>query len=844
MPGNDVAPTEEQQPYEQLFLELTSAVTGEPEEQAILAKSMPIYLRRLNCVLVGVLKNEESHLKVHEVLPFAFRDDGIWTVLQSKLLTLEDEQLHSAELNTIHTYCYRIHEYGWFVLGRRKPLTNYLKNELRAVIEHLGKALYLSQEILRRKEGEEKLSEVSETLRSVINAMPDLILRINHNLRFTYFHTNRPEDLIVPEEVLVGSNVHDVLPPHLAKKLAKSVATVLAENNVAIIEYDLTYEQQKKWFEARISQVNNAEVLCVVRNITDRKENERLLQLKERMLLAIANSTNALLSNQDIFSAVDLSLRELGEASGVDRTYLFTAFTRNGELRVSHQLEWCAPDIQPEIDNPELKDCPAFVEFKKDDEPFNEVIRLMPDEHPLKPVLESQGIRSILIIPIWFNDAFWGFVGFDDCTSERKWTAAELSLLRSFSSSISSALYRQYDAQQLEASKNEAERASSAKSQFLANMSHEIRTPLNSIIGFTELLKTSTLNPQQRQQIEAVHSSSRVLLDTVNDILDLSKIEAGKLDLNEEPTDLETVCDELKRIFSVLTTEKGLDFIITFDPYIPKQLVFDPMRLRQVLINLIGNAVKFTHKGNVTLNVACVLKNDKTTTIRFTVSDTGVGIGTEQQQHILVAFNQADNKITRKYGGTGLGLTISNHIIGLMGGELEIESVINKGSTFSFALHLAIAHEQALTTTDHEASSDEQATMQILFQKPFNLVAIDDGHLNLVLIEAVIKSLLPNARIGCFASGDDYLKALPESPPDLIFMDIQMPGLSGYQVTEQLRTMAPYTTVPIYALTAGAITGESTRCLAAGMNGYLRKPLEVPQLKKVLFDALRSAHTS
>lgn len=825
-------------PFEQLFLELTFAVTGETREHDILARSLPIYLRRLNCSVAGAVRIADAGCTVSEVLPKAFQSDERWETLLRNLRELRHEpsRLFTSVIDALHMYAYPMPGYGWLILGRSSAFSRFLENELKVVITHLGKALLLADEILKRQESENQLRLVTETLSSVINALPDLILRLNTDLVFTYCHTNHPEDLLAPASAFIGKSAYELLPNPLADRIRKSLDRVLScHDETDLIEYELPLVNQSRWFEARVVGVNREEALFIIRDITGRKLGEFELERKERMLMAVAQSTNALLSHDNVYEAVNKSLCWLGEAADVDRTYFFESFKRDGELRVSQKLEWCAPGVVPEIDNPELKDCPAFLDFEDpffQEKPFNRVIRELNDMPELQELLASQGIQSIMLLPVMSDGNFMGFVGFDDCTRERIWTNAELSLLQSFASSVGSAFARKINAESLRLSKEEAEKASEAKSLFLANMSHEIRTPLNSIIGFSELLSVSALNERQTGFVSAITQSGVVLRDTINDILDISKIEAGKIELDLAPFRMDDLRSGLNAVFSRTAQEKGIHFSIDLHEEVCSVLEGDFIRIRQVLVNLIGNAVKFTEMGSVRLSIRVTGGSAKKQTLEFKVEDTGIGIHPKKQKSILEAFTQEDLSITRKFGGTGLGLAITSGLLELMGGTLHLHSAPGKGSCFSFTLNLKrlkVAAGKPKDTT--EAAAEAIAPLSL---ETFTIAVIDDGPMNLMLARNVIESILPNAQISLINSGKHYVEHLPNSAPDLILMDVQMPGLSGYETTKVLREHLKFARVPIIALTAGAIKGERERCIASGMDDYLSKPLNFSELRSAL----------
>ncbi|AWA30731.1 histidine kinase [Flavobacterium magnum] len=370
-----------------------------------------------------------------------------------------------------------------------------------------------------------------------------------------------------------------------------------------------------------------------------------------------------------------------------------------------------------------------------------------------------------------------------------------------------------------------AEAANKAKSDFLANMSHEIRTPLNGIIGFTDLLMQTDLGQIQQKYMGTINQSAHSLLEIINNILDFSKIEAGKLELEIKKHDLRELLDQVIDLISFESSQKSIELNLKISDDISRYVWIDSIRLKQILFNLLGNAVKFTERGKIELEIiSMAVHDDNRRTLRFCVRDTGIGILKENQAKIFTAFSQEDNSTTRKFGGTGLGLTISNQLLGLMESQLELYSEPGKGSLFWFDLTLRASKEKAAVTPEIPASTEAHPEPEIL-PDALRILVVEDNNINMLLVKTIIKNTVPNVILTEAQNGAVAVAQFVNSLPDLIFMDVQMPVMNGYEATAEIRKLPQGQTVPIIALTAGIVKEERDRCLAAGMNDYITKPI-------------------
>jgi CheY-like chemotaxis protein len=374
--------------------------------------------------------------------------------------------------------------------------------------------------------------------------------------------------------------------------------------------------------------------------------------------------------------------------------------------------------------------------------------------------------------------------------------------------------------------KQQVEEALRIKDQFLANMSHEIRTPMNAVLGFTNLLLKSEMSPEQKQYINAIKVSGENLIIIINDILDFSKIESGKVVFEKTKFNLSQVISSLVELMLPKSTEKNIKLSSSIDTRISDYLVGDPTRLTQILINLVGNAIKFTAKGSVKITVNLVEEKQKSTILRFSVADTGIGIPQNQLSSIFESFTQATNDTTRKYGGTGLGLTITKQLIELQGGKIWVESEVDKGSVFLFQLEF----EKSVSSDFKTNGSSNNGTEIVHNIEGLNILLVEDNSLNQILAKKVLTDWKWNVEVA--DNGLIAIDKVEKNNYDVILMDIQMPEMDGYAATRHIREKlpSPKNNIPIIAMTAHAMTGEAEKCFNAGMNDYISKPFDQNKL--------------
>ncbi|SDL93616.1 Signal transduction histidine kinase [Catalinimonas alkaloidigena] len=383
---------------------------------------------------------------------------------------------------------------------------------------------------------------------------------------------------------------------------------------------------------------------------------------------------------------------------------------------------------------------------------------------------------------------------------------------------------------QLNVSEKKALAAAQVKENFMANMSHEIRTPLNVILGFTNLLRMQPLDTQAKEFVTSIQKAGENLLAIVNDILDLAKLEAGMMRIEARPFHLRSLLHSLEMMFQERVEAKGLSFQVQIDPKAPDQLVGDPTRLTQVLVNLIGNALKFTPEGHIAIQVAATPLPEARVQMHFEISDTGIGIEREKLATIFERFQQADDSTSRNYGGTGLGLSIVKDLIQLQGGEIQVASETGRGTTFRFFVPYKVAEPLPPPAPALEEQVSPLASAQL------RLLVVDDNEMNRSLMHYLLSQW--QLQFDTVANGEEAILLVRQHSYDLILMDIQMPRMDGYAATQYIRSQLK-STVPIVAMTAHALAGEREKCLRMGMDDYLTKPIDEQKLFEVITQLTR-----
>lgn len=664
-----------------------------------------------------------------------------------------------------------------------------------------------------------------DQVHSILSSLPDLTFVLDGEGKITGYFTRNEKDLFVPPDVFLNKHFGDFLPPDITRKTHQAFEQAQRSGEITTVHYTLPLGNEMENYEGRFAPYPGGKgASFVVRNVTSQMQTEQKLQSLSTLHQLIVEFSSLLIQStlDKIDHAIDKTLHMLGEYAAVDRVYIFEHDAAQDE--VNNTYEWCAAGINPEIDN--LKGVP-FDAVPRWKEKFNLkehvyiplVAEIDPQYSVEKEILEPQGIQSLLSIPMFYGEKFIGFIGFDSVRHTREWSDEHISLLRLAGEIIAGTIFRLKFEKEIIEARKEAEQASKAKSEFLANMSHEIRTPMNAILGFSEILYNNSDNPKNKNYLSGILSSGKTLLYLINDILDLSKIEAGQMEIMPEPARILDIFIELEKIFTTKLEEKQLELRIHVAESLPEIVLIDDVRLRQVLFNLVGNAIKFTTRGHIEIKAEAMpaAGDDERIDISISVTDTGIGIPESYQKKIFDAFVQVETDNKKQYGGTGLGLAITNRLVHMMNGEIKVQSKVNQGSTFTVVFH----NVEPTNALPDRKSVFEWSDKVIKF-RPSTVLVVDDVDFNRELVKSYLSAF--DFTVFEAKGAREGVTLAQMHKPDLILMDLRMPGMNGYEATREIKSDPEISGIPCVAFTASSMKHDEA-AIRELFDDYLLKPL-------------------
>ena len=692
---------------------------------------------------------------------------------------------------------------------------SYSASPIKDVNDNIIGISIIATDITERKKNQNILFEKEELYRSVVESLSEGLIITNNDGKILFVNSKMEELTDFSKEEMIDKVVHQLLFPTRLVEQEKNVISGEIK-----ISKKLDIKINKKDGNTFLGHVNvtpycnnKGEILGIVGTVTDITISNREEEL-ESLLIAATKSYNA----------VKISERD-GRIEWVNDGFTKLSGYTQEDVKGTHG------EILVREDKAGLMEQKRVYEIiQKEKKPISFENKNYSKEGleywvitTLTPVLDEEGEVDRVI-------AIDSDITLRKQIEEKLIVAnkiAEHSIIKG-----NKALY------EIRKAKKQVEASAKAKEQFLANMSHEIRTPMNGIIGLTRVLLNTSLTPEQREYLNAIKTSGDTLLVVINDILDLSKMEAGRMTFEEIPFNISSITNSITDLFYPKAKDKDKDVEIKkhIDEKIPQPLLGDPSRLNQILMNLMSNAIKFTQKGEVILSVQLKEENESAVTVQFSVSDTGTGIPKDKISSLFLDFTQASAEIARKFGGTGLGLAITKRLVELQNGQITVESKVNEGSTFSFFLSFKKCKDmQKEADILSREAAEEMTPMELIKAR---ILLVEDNPVNQLLAEKILGDW--ECIVDTADNGKIALDKLQANEYDLVLMDIKMPEMDGYEATEHIRKMAPpLCNIPILAATAHAATWEAEKCIQAGMNAYISKPFDIKELSDKLVKLLR-----
>jgi len=715
---------------------------------------------------------------------------------------------------------------------------------LSPIFDKIGKISHfiaIEEDITQRKNNLEDLQIANLRFRLLISSLQAGVMLEDEKRKVVLVNQHLCDffSISVPPEQLGGMNCEESA--HVVKDLFIDPDTFISdiehtlELNKVVINHEIKMKNgvslDRDFIPIVDSDNKSHGILWIYRNITQRKNNERDLLRQSQILNGTANAMNYLLTLHDFDQAIQKALETIGSATGVDRVYIFENNESSGESFFSQRFEWTAEGIIPQIDNKELQNMPYSTGFPRWYNLFSAGITVsglskdFPENE--RKILESEDILSIIAEPIFVNDHLWGMVGFDDCSIGIEWSPNEISILKALAGSIGGSISKRLIENELINSRNIAENATKSKSEFLATMSHEIRTPMNGVIGMTSLLLQTQLTPDQRDYTETIKISGELLLSVINDILDFSKIESGKMILEEHRFELRLAIEDVLDLMATEVSQKKLGLHFQIDPAIPPQITGDLTRLRQILVNLVGNAIKFTSAGEVVISVKQIEKQGNEAIIEFSVKDTGIGIPENKIERLFKPFSQVDASTTRKHGGTGLGLAICSKLVKLMNGNFRVKSEINRGSEFIFTI-------KTYYSDSEEQSKYPLSDQQIMKGKKILIVDVNPTS------NAILCDLSNNAGMH-YSSANSAKMTLDiineKRDFDMIVIDNDLSDMDTNLLAFEIKKTKEYAEIPLILISNPTST-DSNPNTVNNFHVRINKPLKHSQLISYIVNLL------
>lgn len=718
-----------------------------------------------------------------------------------------------------------------------------------------GTSMGLAVVMAEYRRREKRIAENERRLRAFTGALPDIAFVLSTEGRIEdIFAANR---MIETNHRIAGADrarnkfLGDVFGRETADRFMETIRSAVRFREVRTLEYSLrSVDGSVHWFEARAVGMDpeageSGRVVWVAYDITSRKMSEAAVEQRDAILRGTARGNNQLLTTPGFAKAVERALGEVGGALGVDRATVMEVSEsgEDGFHRVGGRFEWCRDsDTHGLLKNAAFREAPLEEFFPDLYHWFQTQGTVRIGENgdcgeSGRAILHTLGARAALIEPMWLHGKLYGFLVLDFCRVSHCWNESEVGAARLLASGISGLVLIREREEELRRAKEIADSANSAKGEFLSMMSHEIRTPMNAIIGYTDLLGQTNLDETQKEHAAVIKRSGRALLNLINNILDYSKIESRNLELEHKVFDLEQIiCESLENVLP-LAREKHLHLDYEIDPGVEETYLGDPHRIRQILMNLVNNAVKFTKEGEVIVRVEISpgAENGPQDRLHFHVVDTGSGLDPAECERLFEPFTQLDASTTRGFGGSGLGLAITKRLVDRMGGVIWIESTPGEGSDFQLILPLPKPSDRERVESNGTEVEEERIDSSFAVAHPLRILVCEDDENNQWVLRELLEQFGYSPVIA--VDGTEAMARLENRRYDVLLLDVRLPDLSGIQLVRMIRN-GDLAETPSYqyviAITAFAMWEDRERCMAAGMNDYLSKPVDVGTLKTAL----------